>query len=791
MGIIIKVETSDNTTPLKLETNEDVMAFNYGNDWYIYHKNFDYPYSTQLYKVEKGNLVFIKEFDYRETELSIEYNSMQMVRNGVVIFYCNYKRDNKLVHDFAEYNIETDTIKYLNLTDSGNIYVGCTSYIKDGKYYLNGRTTSLSSTGYGTLLFIITYDTTTGLYTINSATNFTTLLMGQQIVSDYYFGYSKNSGISTDDYNGIGYLDAPEYTLISGVNTPFTKRSAGSFVYKNYVLSYYDNKMYVFDTKTKTGTEISLDININVYRLFQAVKINNNKYFTIARLTGDTTSEGVIIIFYVYDEEDLLIELYKNSAEPNRLDKTTYLESVGTLVGTLRDETSMITPEIIIETSTVPNFNYAYIAKFNRYYFVKEITSVRNNLWRVKFTCDVLMSYKDKIELLTPLIERQEFDYDNLLFDPIVPIDSDNTYEYADATPPETTDYRKLFDVTTKNAYRYILTTNTPTMGTSDPARIRKSFDCNTKYVLNYDQVSDFVKKLNNPGFTDSLKNMFANAPMEGILSLKAYPFDFTDTFNIANQTIDDIIIGNYNTGSKGYVVSDYVDDKCDYNIARIDSPLETDWKFYTNTISLYLPFYGFVDIDPVELVFGTYLLVRYIINFDTGETTINIIRIQTGVVGEYVIKTLSTNISIDIPISATNIADQMRLNSISGITAGLSLMATAATGGTATPLVATASILGKSLQNNKVRIDRGGSIGGAWGGVWSPFKPYTITTKPSYREATNFASLVGKPCMKSISINSIVGYTKVKDIHIEGLGTATLQEIKEVENILKTGFIV
>lgn len=790
MGIIIKVTTSENTTPMKQETEGDMYAFNYGNDWYAYHHNYSYPYSTQLYKVVNGEIVFIKEFDNRESDFSIEINSIQMIRAGVIIFYCGYRNNaNKKVYDFAEYNIDTDTIKFLNLSNN-TIFMGCTSYVKDGKYYLNGRTYSVSSTGYGKILYTITYDVTSGAYNVERTTNFSALLMLQQIVSDYYFGYSKNNAIDTDDYKGVGTLNAPEYTLLDGVSTPFVGNATGSFTYKNYVLSYYDNKMYVFDTKTKKGYDVTLDVNINTYRVFQAVKVSNNHYFTIGRLSDDDTGDGSIINFYVYDDTDFLLELYQNSAEPNRLDKTNYLTSVGTLSGTLKDETSMVTPEIIIESSNVPNFNYAYIAKFNRYYFVTEITSVRNNLWRVKLSCDALMSYKNKIELLTPLVERQENEYDNLLFDPLVPIDSDNTYEYADVTPSESTDYRKLFDVSTTNAYRYILCTNTPVTGLNTPARIRKSFDCNTKYVLNYEQVSDFIKKLNNPGFLDALKNMFANAPMEGILSLKAYPFDFTDTFNINEQTIDDIIIGSYNTGSKGYIISDYADDNCDYSIARIDSPIDTDWKFYTNTISMYLPFYGFVDIDPSELIFGTYLVARYIINFDTGETTINIVRIKAGENGEYVIKTLSTNISIDIPISATNVADQMRLNSIAGITAGLSLMATAATGGAATPLVATTSVLGKSIQNNKIKVDRGGSVGGAWGGVWSPVTPYTITTKPSYREATNFASLVGRPCMKSITINSITGYTKVKEIHIEGLGSATLQEIKEVENVLKSGFI-
>lgn len=111
------------------------------------------------------------------------------------------------------------------------------------------------------------------------------------------------------------------------------------------------------------------------------------------------------------------IILYKNSAENNKVDKTTSLIEVATLTGTLREQTSIINPSITIELSTLLDFNYVYIEEFKRYYFVKNIVNITNKMWRIDLHVDVLMSYKDIIVTQTALIDRNEFSYNELLVD--------------------------------------------------------------------------------------------------------------------------------------------------------------------------------------------------------------------------------------------------------------------------------------------------------------------------------------------------------------------------------------
>lgn len=115
------------------------------------------------------------------------------------------------------------------------------------------------------------------------------------------------------------------------------------------------------------------------------------------------------------------INLYQSSAEVNRVDKTDYLTGVGTLSGALREECSIIAPSITFKQTSVPTFNYVYIAAFGRYYFVTGITSVSKDIWRMSLSCDVLMTWKDDIRALTAIIARQENSFNPLLFDSELP----------------------------------------------------------------------------------------------------------------------------------------------------------------------------------------------------------------------------------------------------------------------------------------------------------------------------------------------------------------------------------
>lgn len=93
--------------------------------------------------------------------------------------------------------------------------------------------------------------------------------------------------------------------------------------------------------------------------------------------------------------------------------------TVLSLDGTLKVQTSIIDPTIIIESSDAVNLlkcNYITIPSFNRSYFISDIKSVSNKLWEIYAHVDVLDSFKNEILANTAIIARQEKEW-NLYLD--------------------------------------------------------------------------------------------------------------------------------------------------------------------------------------------------------------------------------------------------------------------------------------------------------------------------------------------------------------------------------------
>lgn len=100
------------------------------------------------------------------------------------------------------------------------------------------------------------------------------------------------------------------------------------------------------------------------------------------------------------------LTLYYNSSEENKIGKS--LNNATDFEGSLREESGVISPTITIKSSSPINKNYAYIPEFKRYYFIREITSVRTGIWRLNLDCDVLESFKDYFLNLNCIIDKVE-----------------------------------------------------------------------------------------------------------------------------------------------------------------------------------------------------------------------------------------------------------------------------------------------------------------------------------------------------------------------------------------------
>ena len=81
-------------------------------------------------------------------------------------------------------------------------------------------------------------------------------------------------------------------------------------------------------------------------------------------------------------------------------------------------------PNLLITNATgaIANNNYAYIADYQRYYYVDSVTVGRNGMYIVQLSVDVLMSYADGIKNLSATISRQENIGINDIVDSLLPL---------------------------------------------------------------------------------------------------------------------------------------------------------------------------------------------------------------------------------------------------------------------------------------------------------------------------------------------------------------------------------
>ena len=112
-------------------------------------------------------------------------------------------------------------------------------------------------------------------------------------------------------------------------------------------------------------------------------------------------------------------KLYVNNSDDKALTKSITL--VDTVSVKLKEDTEMVNPVIILAPSTPQNFNYVYLADFDRYYFVSARTYSQQR-YIVELHCDVLMSFVDEIKNLVVIADRSSARYNLFLQDNDLPI---------------------------------------------------------------------------------------------------------------------------------------------------------------------------------------------------------------------------------------------------------------------------------------------------------------------------------------------------------------------------------
>lgn len=330
----------------------------------------------------------------------------------------------------------------------------------------------------------------------------------------------------------------------------------------------------------------------------------------------------------------------------------------------------------------------------------------------------------------------------------------------------------------------------------------------NVMYALTGEQVSSLVDYLTSSTFIDNIALLF-NTPVENVISLRAYPFDIP-TYHASETTEDsNIQISTVETDTQGrklgfsplYPIS--VGSIMIYN--RFNNFL--DYAPYTK-LELYLPFVGFVTLDNT-LVMGKALFIDYVVDLFSGKCTafLSVSDSLDDKTNANIIMTCDGTIANEVQIGGGQGAEIARNMLKLGVGATAGTVATVAgavaTGGASTAVSAAGALGAVSggvslLANTAINAITAGQIHIAKGqatqptiNTYAPQKPYLIITQPRVVEPSTYARDYGKPCGKTFTLGALTGFTVVDSIHVEGLATATSDEVTEVERLLKQGVIM
>lgn len=332
--------------------------------------------------------------------------------------------------------------------------------------YASGSLSENKYYPYGTTLTAYDYDISTSPLLFMILTSDTNFGFNMKIIND--FVSVKMGAVSlpcrSESYGNRGDVDYPEFLGVS-ITSDFTitedvifnveaQKTISLQIYmltertfpitKIKVLDNIENETFDVYIQDESENEMHLFTSIGKEhtpedKIFRGLALSTSPtqmfipvgYEIDVHLSNDTSLQPL----YVDDNpasESLDIILYRSKSEENRVDKTQYLEYIGTLSGTLRTSTSIINPSINIEYAQAPNFNYVFIPLLKRYYYVRDITSLLNNLWAIALDIDALMTYKDEIKLQKGEIIRQENIFNDYIEDSEVKVEKGYDYEYIE-----------------------------------------------------------------------------------------------------------------------------------------------------------------------------------------------------------------------------------------------------------------------------------------------------------------------------------------------------------------------
>lgn len=526
------------------------------------------------------------------------------------------------------------------------------------------------------------------------------------------------------------------------------------------------------------------------------------------------------------------ITLYKNNAENVRVDKTNYIEEVLTATGTMREECDVSSPTFVIElpyeedevvsadddsdlladdddvvltSLELLDFNYAYIPSFRRYYFIRSVTAMTagkspNHLYRLVMVCDELMSFKDHLMDLNGYISRNEFDYNAIIPDDMMPLAIIHEIEEDYVSTGASVNFSFKTDMESAGDRNIVI-------GVTSTDGYYKT-DSPLDSVLPSVETGSFgdaggvdYHAMDSDNFTQLVFDLMGDwsAYSSFFVSAVAFPyipdqFIYPGNISIYKPSGDQYELVELN--AQGALTHASLGYQC---IADFYMPTPTsflDFEPYS-VYRLWIPFVGWRDISMRDTA-GHRILIYYAIDQSNGSAECYIF----DKTKKTIIESSSCQLGIPLSLTSTNKQENdakknaMDANlALSLISSAISLVGSAYSGnavGVGMSLLGGAKAITDYNNQNAMMIPHAQvTHNGANGGIYSPLKVRLkkMKSKSLVTDTARFNHAFGKPLLESKYLRDLTGFTIVGEIHLENL-PAYDAEKTEIETLLKSGVI-
>lgn len=528
-----------------------------------------------------------------------------------------------------------------------------------------------------------------------------------------------------------------------------------------------------------------------------------------------------------------LMLLFRLNDEKEHINKKLIL--VRTMTGNFKAPLGIKNIEIDVVGYDIENsYNYIYIPKLKRYYYVTNIQFINKDYTRLILQEDVLMSWKTLIGQQEALITRYGGASDFNLYDNRFPLKDIPTVEYNGITNYTGSDASTIIE------FKYLMgtvsgqTTKKPNVFMSTVGNITEILPDDTNnieaptnsYLPNIQSRRGGINHnyLMNIQDYNFIVNACINndAPASYIRSILLLPFDLTDIFTDATRS-HGIYAGTKQVLYTGWgdptsdpapetwetklgacpyiVVADfYFNANGGINITNtyLDNAPNTQWE-------MYLPFVGWVQIDPRTL-YNDRIMVYYTFDFDTGMSTAYIYN-RTK---QKTVWSGSCQIGMRLAIATTNADELARQKQATGLNLLMGLMTSAlsigvgAYSGNAVAVAGGLMGIGKTVTGavnsfnsmiQRAQISYGSSDNALYSANKVVVRKTThdqILTTPD--QITKYIKINGYPYRDYKLISSLTAdkYFEVGEIHFDAKGENIYSdEITEIVQLLKNGVIM